>query len=107
MAKTVKPKGGKQKVAMVIVLFARKHSFVIHPYLGCEYFVKNWLLLGACACAPERKHCPCPESITEVLELGKCKCGLYWKSLDCWLRYDPTQPDKNIIEEVDSGNQHN
>jgi len=93
----------KTQVARAIVLFAKKNSFLIHPAIGYDYFVQNWLLLNACACAPERKHCPCPESIMEVSEKGRCKCGLYWKNLDCWLASDPTQPNKDIMQEASSG----
>lgn len=94
----------KSQLAKAIVRFAQKNSFVINPAIGYDYFVKNWMILGACACAPERKHCPCPESVNEVPEKGRCKCGLYWKNLDCWLAYDPTKPDKNIMQEGENGN---
>lgn len=88
----------KTRIAKAIVAFAKANSLVIHPAIGYSYFVDNLVLLGNCACAPERKSCPCPESKREVLEEGKCKCGLYWKDLDYWLAYDPTNPSKRITQ---------
>ena len=35
--------------------------------------------------------------IKEVNEHGKCKCGLYFKSYDCWLKYDPTNSEKSLF----------
>jgi|GEM_PF-5559584 len=94
---------GKVQIATAMILFAKKHALVIHPLIGCDYFVKNLILLHACACAPDRKNCPCMESLAEVRERGKCKCGLYWKDFDCYLAWDPTRPDKILIEEKTNG----
>ena len=97
-------KGNKTQTAKAMVLFAKKNEFIFNPHLGYDYFLKNYVKYGECSCAPERKFCPCPEALKEVNELGKCKCGLYWKDLDCWLRWDPTNPDKNIMQEsIDLG----
>jgi len=93
----------KKQVWNSIILFAKTNNFTINPLLGMEYFAKNYIKYGECACAPERKHCPCPEAIQEVNEKGKCKCGLYFKGLDCWLRWDPSQPDKSIMQEENNG----
>jgi ferredoxin-thioredoxin reductase catalytic subunit len=92
-------KRNKAQSAKAMVLFAKKNSFIFNPALGYDYFLKNYVKYGECSCATERKYCPCPEAAKEVNKLGKCKCGLYWKDLDCWLRWDPTNPSKNIIHE--------
>ena len=97
--------GNKARIAKAIVAFAKANSMVIHPAIGYGYFVENLVLLGACACAPERKSCPCPESKREVLEDGKCKCGLYWKDLDAFIAWDPTNPGKKITQGASGGNQ--
>ena len=97
--------GNKTRIAKAIVAFAKANAMVIHPAIGYDYFVKNLLLLGNCACAPERKSCPCPEARGEVAEKGKCVCGLFWRDLDCFLAYDPTDPGKSITQGASSGNQ--
>jgi hypothetical protein len=93
----------KSQIGKSVVLLAIAENFVINPLLGYDYFVKHYIEDGHCACAPERKTCPCPEAINEVKEHGKCKCGLYFKSLNCWLAWDPANPDKNIMQEENSG----
>jgi hypothetical protein len=87
----------KKQLGDAIVSFAIQNSFVLNPLLGYEYFLKNYMKYHECSCATERKHCPCPESIKEVNEHGKCKCGLYFKNYDCWLKYDPTNPEKSLF----------
>jgi len=88
----------KSSVARAILIFAQQNAFIIHPGIGYSYFVNNLLLLGNCACAPERKSCPCPESKEEVVRDGRCRCGLYWKDLGCFLAWDPTNPTKRITQ---------
>jgi hypothetical protein len=94
----------KSRIGRGMVLFAKAHSFTINPLLGYSYFMNNWLSLGCCACAKERKHCPCVEAVKEVDEEGKCKCGLYWKSLNTWLELGPLQDSKQ--EANDDGVEH-
>jgi hypothetical protein len=94
----------KKVAATIIVTFAKRNSFVINPLLGYGYFLKHYMEDHHCACAPERKVCPCPESIKEVADKGKCKCGLYFKNYDCWLNWEPAEPDKNIMQETQDGN---
>ena len=88
----------KRAISQAIVAYAKKNSLVIHPGIGYGYFVDNLLLLGNCACAPERKGCPCPEAKEEVATDGKCKCGLYWKDLDAYTAWDPEKPTKRIMK---------
>ena len=99
---------GKSKagIAKAIVAFAKVNSFLINPRIGYDYFVMNLIILGTCACAPERKSCPCPEAKKEIEEEGKCKCGLYWRDLDCWQAYDPLDPSKPITQGAKLGDQN-
>ena len=75
---------GKAK-AEEVIRFALDNNFVIHPKIGYKYFVDNWMKYKNCPCAPERKQCPCPESIEEIHSGGRCKCGLFWQSLDTYI----------------------
>ncbi len=90
----------RRKATKIIVAIAKINGMTIHPAIGYDYFVGNLLLLGHCACVPGREHCPCPESVYEVAEEGKCKCGLYWKDLETWMNYDPTNPGKKLVMEA-------
>ena len=94
----------KKEAGINIVSFAKQNDFVVNPLLGFDYFVKHYLEDHHCACAPERKVCPCPESLQEVATIGKCKCGLYFKDYSCWLNWEPANPSKNIMQETQDGN---
>lgn len=79
MKKGQKPNNEKRRQ---ILDFARDNNLVIHPAGGYEYYISNFYKLGHCPCAPERKECPCQESIEEVKRNGWCKCHLFWRDLD-------------------------
>lgn len=100
MAKKKAYKSDKSALTRAMVLFARNNNFVIHPWTGCSYYVENFRLLSCCACAPERKRCPCKEARDEINTRGKCKCGLFFKSYDCYLAYDPGRSDDNLLEKL-------
>jgi ferredoxin-thioredoxin reductase catalytic subunit len=57
--------------------FAKKHNFKINPKYTFKYW--TWLVekLGRCPCDKDRK-CPCPESVQEVKEKGRCLCNFFW-----------------------------
>ena len=97
----------KSRLAASMVDFAIRNSFTINPRIGYSYFVDNVRLLGNCACAPERKRCPCPEAKKEVRLEGTCKCGLFWRDLQTFLALDPASPRKRLPKhkEVKHGNQ--
>ncbi len=80
----------KTRLARVIVRLANSQHWIINPKLGYLHFVKNFMDLHCCACAPARKSCPCPEARSEVMETGKCKCGLFYRDLDAFLATEPT-----------------
>jgi len=69
-----------------IIDFAIKHSLTIEPLIGCNYYVDNILLLGTCACVPERKKCPCDEALDDIKRLGHCRCRLYYKDLEAFVK---------------------
>lgn len=80
----------KKAKALEIMAFAEEHKFIINPKSGYLPTIKNVMALCACPCAIERKYCPCPESLTEVPELGKCKCGLFWRNFTAFKELDPS-----------------
>ena len=82
MKKTLKQKPKKLKfdrgVARAICDFAHEHGMVMNP-AGYGYYINVVLVSKSCPCDPERKHCPCPESIEEVARDGHCQCRLLWR----------------------------
>lgn len=96
----------KKAAARLMIVFANRNKFLVNPLIGADYFAKNYIGAGHCICDDNRKKCPCPESLAEVPERGKCKCGLYWLSYDHWLRYDPLQPEKSIMQEEEKESGH-
>lgn len=82
----VKPfiKSVSPKIARQLIEFAQKYGFIITP-VGYGYYVSSFAEHGCCPCAPERKGCPCEEAENEVLTLGKCKCGLFWRDYETYL----------------------
>ena len=78
--------GGKIKRNQVVKLirFAIKHDFVISP-AGAGYYIDSYNMFNYCPCDPERKSCPCPESIEEVKINGKCLCHLFWRDYETYL----------------------
>lgn len=68
-----------------IIAFARDHNFILHP-LGLTYYAESYMEFSCCVCDPTRKECPCTESIDEVNTVGHCKCRLYWRDLDTYIK---------------------
>ena len=77
--KSRKPNNQKRRQ---ILDFARDNNLVIHPGRGFDYYVDNFYAAGHCPCDKDRPDCPCPESINEVKENGRCKCCLFWRDHD-------------------------
>lgn len=74
-------KGDRKAVlAMKIELcdFAQEHKLVISPN-GCEYYIESYLMFDCCPCDKNRSHCPCPESIMDIEQMGHCLCKLFWQ----------------------------
>lgn len=86
-----------------MVAFAKRHSLVVNPKIGFTYFVDNLAVLGNCACAPERKTCPCPEAKDEVAKEGRCKCGLFWRDFDAFLALDQGIQISNQLDKEGEG----
>lgn len=68
------------QMSLEIVNFAIQNHFAISP-MGIDYFIEKFLKFNHCVCDAGRLACPCPESIEEVAQNGRCKCRLFWKDL--------------------------
>ena len=76
----------KNRKRRQLLIFARDNSLVIHPGCGFEYYITNFFEVGRCPCDDTRPDCPCPESVVEIKEFGWCKCRLYWRDLDVYMK---------------------
>lgn len=81
-----KPTGDAARAANLrVVEFARDNKIVISP-VGMGYYIESVLMFNCCPCAKERPSCPCPESIGEVRDIGHCKCQLFWRDYDTYIK---------------------
>lgn len=84
--KKKKPSSEASRAAGIkLVEFARDNKMVITP-AGMAYYIESVLMFNCCPCAKERLSCPCPESVNEVKEIGHCKCHLFWRDYDTFLK---------------------
>jgi len=67
----------KSKIIKAIGAFALKHRLHIHPGQSTERWADLVIKKGGCPCVPGRKICPCPEALTDIRALGRCRCGLF------------------------------
>ena len=65
-------------LANTIVEFAQANGLQLHP--GQEALKWADLVLkkgGGCPCVPGRPRCPCEESLQDMAEINRCRCGLF------------------------------
>ena len=72
------------QLARGMIEHAVKHGFVLSPF-GFGNYIDNVNEFHCCPCAPDRKCCPCPESVAEVNEKGCCLCRLFYKNYRTFL----------------------
>lgn len=75
----------KQQQALAIVKYASEHGLIINPGSGYSYALEAVRKFNRCPCDENRPDCPCPESLSEVIRLGHCKCNLFWRSHQDWV----------------------
>jgi hypothetical protein len=68
----------KDSLPQKIMEFAEAHALQIHPGQNAV----KWAALvlkkgGGCPCVPGRTKCPCEESLEDIKEINRCRCGLY------------------------------
>lgn len=67
----------KSKIINAIRAFALKHKLHIHPDQDPLKWAELVIKKGGCPCVPGRKICPCPEALSDIRALGRCRCGLF------------------------------
>ena len=77
----------KREIVLDILNFAIVNSCIINPVNGYYYYLKNYIEGRCCPCDNERNNCPCKEAPSEISLNGKCKCGLFWKNLNIYMKY--------------------
>jgi hypothetical protein len=75
---------GRHQV-MRVISFAQANGFVINP-TGYGYYIDGFNTFRHCPCDQSRPECPCKEAIDEVSTHGKCKCQLFWKDYNVYLK---------------------
>jgi len=62
-----------------IETYAKNKGLIINNIKGWTENKIEWMALNdrKCACAPNKRHCPCPEGLKEVEKNGTCKCSLF------------------------------
>lgn len=91
-----KPMLDRETVAASIIQFARDNKLKIHP--GQDPLKWADLLIardGHCPCVPGRNHCPCEESLEDIKELGRCRCGLFCND-DYLVEYNKLKGDGKV-----------
>lgn len=61
--------------------YATKYNLKITDIKGWTEDKIIWMALNEkkCACAPDKRVCPCPEGLVEIDKKGKCKCSVFMK----------------------------
>jgi len=67
----------RSEIVKRIRAFALKHRLHIHPGQDPLSWADLVIKKGGCPCVPGRKICPCPEALTDIRALGRCRCGLF------------------------------
>lgn len=59
--------------------YAEKHNLKIMNVKGWTNNKIKWMALNnrKCACAPDKRVCPCPEGLKEIEVIGNCKCSVF------------------------------
>jgi len=57
--------------------FCNDNKAIVNPYFSLHSHADRVINKNGCPCVPERKQCPCPESIEELKAEGICKCKVF------------------------------
>jgi hypothetical protein len=71
--------------AIKIISFADKNRLVINP-MGYEYYANAFNEFKHCPCDKNRPSCPCDLALEETKKEGHCKCHLYWRDYNIYLK---------------------
>ncbi|HUV51609.1 MAG TPA: hypothetical protein VMW64_00865 [Dehalococcoidia bacterium] len=68
----------KESLVQAISDFALANGLQIHPGQTASGWADLVLKKGGCCpCVPGRAHCPCEESLQDIREINRCRCGLF------------------------------
>ena len=67
----------REQIAAGILEVKEKNGLHIHPGQDPLSWADLVIKKGGCPCVPGRKICPCPEALTDIRALGRCRCGLF------------------------------
>jgi ferredoxin-thioredoxin reductase catalytic subunit len=84
----------RDRIAAGIVKFQEKNGLHIHPGQEPLSWADLVIKKGGCPCVPGRKHCPCPQALDDIKELGRCRCGLFCND-DYLVEYSGLQAGKD------------
>lgn len=82
-----------------IIEWARLNAFVIDPFKGMDHHIDDFAETGWCPCDKAgiksvRTNCPCKQSLADILENGRCLCGLFWTQKAVVARVEKNIKDK-------------
>jgi ferredoxin-thioredoxin reductase catalytic subunit len=88
-------KNGKYKPTkeqeQAVLEFAIKNKCVVNPQ-GWNSALEDFNEFRHCVCDATRPTCPCEQAPQEIAEKGHCKCHLFWKDYEVYMKA------KNLIE---------
>lgn len=70
----------EHEIANNILKHLVENSLIINPYFSLYDWAKKIVRSGGCPCVPNRKTCPCAESLNDIKEEGICKCKFIMNS---------------------------
>lgn len=79
-----------------VLEFAIKNKCIVTP-LGWHFALEAYNEYGHCVCDPQRPACPCEQAPQEIIEKGHCRCSLFWKDYETYMKA------KNLISGVECG----
>ena len=88
LSKPTKPKINNKALVgkyREIIHFACDNSLIINPN-GYGYYIEGYFIFGHCPCDKKRLDCPCQESLEEIKTAGKCKCQLFWRDYETFVK---------------------
>ena len=68
-----------------VLEFAINNHCVVNP-MGWNSALEDFNEFKHCVCDPARPTCPCSQAPQEIAEKGHCKCHLFWKGYETYIK---------------------